>query len=123
MQGLLGPRQGTRLPEPGLDGHGAGDTRGCCALRLEVGEDGGRQRLLPRWRPWLLVGEERRQATGPILAAPAGDGSAVDGEGGPPLGGASSPTRIGGGRAHARAAAIEERAHCASACVTHPHLL
>ena len=80
VQGLIGDLQGKRLPEPVLDGHVAGEARGRGEPRLELGEDGRRQRLLPRGRSRLFVGSERLQAAMPILAEPARDGIAVDGE-------------------------------------------
>ena len=56
VEGLIGHLQGKLLAEPLLDGHIAGEARGSREPRLELGEDGGGQGLLPRWCPWLFIG-------------------------------------------------------------------
>jgi hypothetical protein len=80
MEGLLGPLQSKRLAEPLRERHVAGEARRRREPRLELGEDSGRQGLLPRGRPRILVSEERRQAAVSILAEPARDGMAMDSE-------------------------------------------
>src|SRR5262245_13414118 len=80
MQGLIGSRQGTLLPEPGLERHGAAETRGRREPRLALGADGGRQRCLPRGCPRVFVVQARFSAAVSILAEPARDGRAVDGK-------------------------------------------
>ena len=80
MEGLLGHLQSKRLAEPLLDRHGAGEARRSREPRLKLGEDSGRQGLLPRGRPRSLGSSERLQAAVSILAEPARDGIAMDSE-------------------------------------------
>jgi hypothetical protein len=80
MEGLRWHFDGKFLPEPALDGQVTGDPAGGRQTRLELGEDRGRQALLPRGRPRLLIGYKRFEAPKPILAEPARDGMARHGE-------------------------------------------
>jgi hypothetical protein len=56
MEGLLGHFERKVLPEPALDVQVTGEPAGGRQARLELGEDRGRQGLLPRGRPRLLLG-------------------------------------------------------------------
>jgi hypothetical protein len=80
MEGLIGHLQGKLLAEPLPDRHVAGKARGRRKTRLELGEDGRGQGLLPGGGSWLFIGSERLEAPVPILAEPTRNRIAVDGE-------------------------------------------
>lgn len=80
MEGLIGNCEGKFLPEPALDVQVTGESAGSRQARWALSEDRGRQGLLPRGRPRLVIGSKHLEAPKPILAEPARDGIAVNGE-------------------------------------------